>query len=410
MCVFVLVCVFCVCVSSLCVVQPVLVLCGYISGPKAHRGKRKNPEAPHCPPPPKTPHLNVGVYSFKSTECLLLSLTRRGRNAAMSMEDEEEEEDDDSPMREVFSSKVEPRAAPLRGACAGRVLATRRASAGDLLSGSCLDLPSRGSTSVGMGPRRRPQSFSLDAAAEVAAPTPSEAPGQWRSQRVLFRSEENLLSASRSSRFARLSEGTDTPDLLRFDHKVSASMASLSCRSRSPAITVTDTDPELPGYYSTRSTSISRCSSVSDHHSVTAAPPLRPYRPRSVGNLIDIGEHTEMSASCFSINAPVAEITMRPDFTSTVDLRGPSARMGLGGSSVDLRPGYCLNRRCQSSVDLFRPGAAAGGAAGAVRAAPAGAAVSAAPAPAAASSVSAHARRLNPDQSKTLSLCLCQWS
>ncbi|XP_076134194.1 DEP domain-containing protein 1A isoform X1 [Alosa pseudoharengus] len=352
----------------------VLVLCGYISGPKAHRGKRKNPEAPLCPPPYKTPHLN-GVNFFKSTECLLLSLIRR----------DAPEEEEESPMKEVFSSKVELRTALLRGACAGKVQAARRASGGRLLGGSCLDLP------AAAGPKRRPQSFSLDTTAGVVAGGINSAQGQRRSQSILFRSEENLLSTT--SRFTRLghSSATDAP----LDHNVSASMTSLSCSDSSPAIT--DTDSELSSLQSARSgSSSSRCSSVSDHPSVSTAPLLRPARPRSVGNLTDIVEHREMSASCFSMNAPVAEITMRPDFTSTVDLRGPGPARpaALGGSSVDVRPGYCLNRRCRSSVDLFRSTARATSAAAAAAAATAVSASTAA----SVSSVSTHTRRLGPDQ------------
>ncbi|XP_062412886.1 DEP domain-containing protein 1A isoform X2 [Sardina pilchardus] len=365
----------------------------------AHRGKRKNPEAPRCPQPSKAPHL-TGVNFFKSTECLLLSLIRRD-----AQEEEEEEAYDESPMREVFSSKVELRTAPRRGACAGKVLAARRASAADLLGGSCLDLPGRGPAAAALGPgaaKRRPQSFSLDTSAGggVAAVNNDDAHGQRRSQRVVFRSEENLLSTT--SRFSRFDHSSTTPpDLLRVDHKVSASMTSLSCSNRSPAITVTDTDTdsELSSLQSARSSGSSRCSSVSDHPSVSAAPLSRRARPRSVGNLLDIVEHSEMSASCYSINAPVAEITMRPDFTSTVDLREPrpALRPALRGSSVDVRPAYCLNRRCRSSVDLFRSTAGAASATTTAAAATAAAAVSASGA-ASVSSVSTHPRRLSPDQ------------
>ncbi|XP_031430524.1 DEP domain-containing protein 1A isoform X2 [Clupea harengus] len=341
----------------------------------AHRGKRKNPEAPHCPKPSKNPHLNA--VNFKSTECLLLSLIRKGGY--------EEEDQDESPMREVLSSKVQSRSAALRGGCAGKVRAARRASADDLLGGSCLDLPAAAGPTTTM--RRRPQSFSLATTTMTTRVVTDDAPGQRRSQRILFRSEENLLSTRSdcsSGRFTQLPHG-DTPatppgGVLRVGHQVSASMASLSRSSSSSNSNSTDTDSELsslPG--STRYI-------VNHRPSLNTGPLARPARPRSMGNLIDIAEHREESASCFSINVPVAEITMRPDFTSTVDLRGPSLR-SLSGSSLDVRPGLCLNRRCQSSVDLFRPPVASAAAA----------AVSATTV-SATTAVSTHTRRISPDQ------------
>uniref|UniRef100_A0A8C2FQG4 DEP domain containing 1a n=1 Tax=Cyprinus carpio TaxID=7962 RepID=A0A8C2FQG4_CYPCA len=77
-------------------------------------------------------------------------------------------------------------------------------------------------------------------------------------------------------------------------------------------------------------------------------------RPRSIGNLFDIEENREMCASSFSIHAPVAEITMRPDSTSSIGLRGPGL-LSLHGSCMDIRAGPSLSRRCQSSLDLSKP-------------------------------------------------------
>ncbi|KAM6921329.1 DEP domain-containing protein 1A isoform 1-T1 [Xenentodon cancila] len=65
----------------------VLVFCGYVAEPtKLQRGKRKNSDLPSVAPPAKS--------SFRSTECLLLSLLRQGSC------DEAE-----SPMRDVLSGK-----------------------------------------------------------------------------------------------------------------------------------------------------------------------------------------------------------------------------------------------------------------------------------------------------------------
>uniref|UniRef100_A0AAY4EW82 DEP domain-containing protein n=1 Tax=Denticeps clupeoides TaxID=299321 RepID=A0AAY4EW82_9TELE len=251
----------------------VLVLCGYVAAPKAQQGKRKNEEELHHPLPPKAPHLNSATL-LQSTECLLMSLIRK-----------EVQEENDSPMREVLRSSLKP-GMPHLG-----ISSVRRASAGALLGGSCLDLPRHGSGAT-VPVRLRPRSCSLDPDSN--------------SEKVLFRSEENLL-ASRSS-------GTS--------------------RSGGP----------------------SGCSPLESHLLAASRFP-RPSRARSVGNCLDIAEHREMSASCFSINAPVAEITMKPDCTSSVGLRRPGL-LSLAGSGADLRTAACLNRRCQSALDVSKPAAA----------------------------------------------------
>ncbi|XP_026179547.1 DEP domain-containing protein 1A isoform X1 [Mastacembelus armatus] len=66
----------------------VLAFCGYVTAPtKCQYGKRKKPDLPSAPPPAKT--------SFRSTECLLLSLLRQGTC-----------DESESPMREVLQSRL----------------------------------------------------------------------------------------------------------------------------------------------------------------------------------------------------------------------------------------------------------------------------------------------------------------
>uniref|UniRef100_UPI00398F7980 DEP domain-containing protein 1A-like isoform X2 n=1 Tax=Pristiophorus japonicus TaxID=55135 RepID=UPI00398F7980 len=55
----------------------ILVLCGYIMISNRQQGKRKNLDELSCPQPAKSQHLNSHINSFKSTECLLLSLIRK---------------------------------------------------------------------------------------------------------------------------------------------------------------------------------------------------------------------------------------------------------------------------------------------------------------------------------------------
>uniref|UniRef100_A0A4W5JKI1 DEP domain containing 1a n=1 Tax=Hucho hucho TaxID=62062 RepID=A0A4W5JKI1_9TELE len=296
----------------------ILVLCGYIVAPKTQRGKRKNQEEPSYPQPAKNPHMNSAVNLFKSTECLLLSLIRK-----------EAFEEGDSPMREMFSSKAQSTFAALKTGCAGRVpqmgLTRRRASSGDVLGGSSQSLArpeSSGASSVRL---RRPSSCSLERILDESAESDS------CSQHKLFQSTESLVSYKSGRKYS-------TPP-----------------QNKTDSLSVLDSYPysEPQGFVT-----MGVRSSISlpmDNLSVSQKP--MPKRPRSIGTCLDIAEHRGMSASCFSINAPVAEITVKPDSSSTFGLRGPSL-LNLRASSMDLRDlraGPSVSRRCQSSLDLSRP-------------------------------------------------------
>ncbi|KAL6108353.1 depdc1 [Pungitius sinensis] len=127
----------------------VLVFCGYVAAPATHpRGKRKKAELPSAPPPAKT--------SFRSTECLLLSLLRQGTC------DEAE-----SPMGEVLGGKLQSRLAALKG--------------GDQLGGSSASL-----TAVGLT-RPRAKSCSLETILDDSAPL---------TRQQLFLSNDSLASCA----------------------------------------------------------------------------------------------------------------------------------------------------------------------------------------------------------------------
>lgn len=346
-----------------------LVLCGYIVAPKTQRGKRKNQEEPSYPQPAKNPHMNGAVNLFKSTECLLLSLIRK-----------EAFEEGDSPMREVFSSKAQSTFAALKTGCAGRVpqmgLTGRRASYGDVLGGSSPSLvrsESSGASSVRL---RRPSSCSLERILDESAESDS------CSQHKLFQSTESLVSCKSNSGSKYSTPPQNKTDSLSVldsypysEPQVFVTMATPSCNTSSGVMTV-----EGSTHSSKNEGARSSISLPMDNLSVSQ----KPKRPRSIGTCLDIAEHRGMSASCFSINAPVAEITVKPDSSSTVGLRGPSL-LNLRASSMDLRDlraGPSVSRRCQSSLDLSRPTLAL-------------------------PSVFTYARRLSSEQSKPTSACLC---
>ncbi|XP_016412823.1 DEP domain-containing protein 1A-like [Sinocyclocheilus rhinocerous] len=250
----------------------------------------------------KTPNVNAANL-FKSTECLLLSLIRK-----------EAFDEADSPMREVFSSKAETKLETHRAQ--QPVFRGRRASDGDRLGGSYLEIPLAHKTEVPYG-RLRSRSCSLEGIVDN------------RSKNRLLRLSESLQSCSSD----KSSSQTDSPVDPNLKFELQGSLVSInSCIQTSS----NNTSTQLP----------------SDLRRTNQRPSRA--RPRSIGNLFDIKENREMSASSFSIHAPVAEITMRPDSTSSIGLRGPGL-LSLHGSCMDIRAGPSFSRRCQSSLDLSKP-------------------------------------------------------
>lgn len=176
----------------------------------------------------------------------------------------------------------------------------------------------------------------------------------------LFRSAESLASIRTNSTDRSSSQGSSPADM-ESKHDV---FSSISCN---------------PSSSETSQSNSSSSSHLASECQLTSQRITKP-RPRSIGNCLDISEHREMSASCFSINAPIAEITMRPDLSSsTVSLRGPGL-VRLHGSCLDVNKGPSNSRRYHSSLDLCKP---------VVLSRP---------------SMSSVARRLSPEQSKA---CMC---
>ncbi|XP_064189420.1 DEP domain-containing protein 1A isoform X1 [Anguilla rostrata] len=297
----------------------ILVLCGYIVVPKRQRGKRKSQEVPNCPQPPKTPHLN-NANAFKSTECLLLSLIRK-----------ESFEESESPMREVFSSKAQSDL--LGAACAKTIqqpdLVRTSANGSKFMTGSCQNLSQTTGTGAG-SVRLRPRSCSLEGV--INGSTRAHLPG------LLFQSSEHAIPGRSASLQHKASSLLNVHP--KAEQQVFASMASLSCSSNTSG-----DDPEV---FSVNSAS---SSSTPSPQQVLLAKRLQASQSNGFGNCAGVGDRREISASCFSINAPVAEITVKPEVSSSAGLKRLSV-FNLTGSSAKARAGPGVSRRCYSSVDL----------------------------------------------------------
>lgn len=256
------------------------------------RGKRKSLEEPSCPQPAKAPHLNA-ANAFRSTECLLLSLIRK-----------ESFEETESPMKEVFTTRIKTQ---FQGSRAHP---------------------------IGCPPNRfTRRSCSLERILDESADSSHKL--------ERFRSAESLASFRTNSTD---SSSPHAPSPADMEPKPDG-FCFMSCNTSS-----SKTCPSIGTFQSNSSLS----SHLSSECQPTSQRTARP-RPRSIGNCLDILEHREMSASCFSINAPIAEITMRPDLSSsTVSLRAPGL-VRLHGSCLDVSTMPSSSRLCHSSLDLCKP-------------------------------------------------------
>ncbi|XP_041862850.1 DEP domain-containing protein 1A isoform X1 [Melanotaenia boesemani] len=305
----------------------VLVFCGYVTAPaKLQHGKRKKSDLPAVPPPAKS--------SFRSTECLLLSLLRQGSC------DEVE-----SPMSDVLGGKLQSRLAALKGG-------------GDSqLGGSCTSLSTVGS----MKPQTR--SCSLELLLDDSAPL---------SQQQLFLSSDSLAPCSQSKK-----SQDDSP-----------SVAAQESPSDFTSVFKTNqiTCKNHPG------ATIRNRVSVISTTGVPAAQRLRSLRPRSVGSCLDIVvETTEeetkeikwqgRATSCLNVNTPASQNHSSSALHPTLSYQPPSsphhlfssfspAATKVQGSSAATGPGMSRNasstcnlwtlpapavvRRCLSSLDVSK--------------------------------------------------------
>ncbi|XP_035508689.1 DEP domain-containing protein 1A [Morone saxatilis] len=312
----------------------VLVFCGYVAAPTIHqRGKRKKPDLPSAPPPAKT--------SFRSTECLLLSLLRQGTC-----------DETDSPMTEVLGGKLQSRLAALKGEIA---------SAGDgQLGGSCMSLSTVGST------RPQTRSCSLETILDDSAPL---------TRQQLFLSNDSLASCAYSTRSqddspdaATLHSHTDFTSVSKATPAASENTTGGAPRNRQSVVSVAG---------------------------LSIAQRSRPFRPRSVGSCLDIVIETQeedvkeskwqgRATSCLNVNTPAEQhhssSASRPPSLSSYHLssssyhpfasfsssamakvQGPHATTGpsrprpaSSTSNLWTHPAPAALRRCLSSLDVSR--------------------------------------------------------
>ncbi|XP_061636382.1 DEP domain-containing protein 1A isoform X2 [Phyllopteryx taeniolatus] len=291
----------------------VLVYCGYVAAPTAYQGgKRKTPDLPSAPPPAKT--------SFRSTECLLLSLLRQGTC-----------DETESPMSEVLGGKVQSHLAVLRGA---------PASTDDgQLGGSYMSLSTAGSL------RRQTRSCSLETVLYDST---------LLTRQQIFLSNDSLASCFPSSRSqdsnSRTASTKTSVQSVSAPHSFARhSVDSVAARSAPQRVhtlpprsvgscldIVVETKEESfkETKWEGRAASCLHVNPSEDqHHSHVATPPL-----------------LSCSQPHASFSSPPATKAHSPDTTS--EPSGP--RLASSTSNLWTLPAPAVVRRCLSSLDVSK--------------------------------------------------------
>lgn len=298
------------------------VFCGYVAAPATHpRGKRKKSDLPSAPPPAKT--------SFRSTECLLLSLLRQGTC------DEAE-----SPMGEVLGGKLQSRLAALNGG-------------GGQLGGSCTSL-----SAVGLA-RPQARSCSLETILDDSAPL---------TRQQLFLSNDSLPSCAygRGSR----DDGPAVATPRAHADLASVSKATASTWENAPSGTTSSRLP-VAGAHRSRSSQPRSLGSCLDIVMETREEEVKdsklPGRATSCLNVSTPADQLHSAAwraPSLSRHLPYSSYHLFPSASSSAldKALGSHATAGPSGPgaasstcSLSTLPPAAVARRCLSSLDVSKP-------------------------------------------------------
>lgn len=297
---------------------PLSVFCGYVAAPATHqRGKRKKCDLPSVPPPAKA--------SFRSTECLLLSLIRQGTC-----------DETESPMTEVLGGKLKSRLASLRG--------------GDgQLGGSCISL------NTAAPARRQTRSCSLETILDDSAPL---------TRQQLFMSNESLASCSYSNRSRDDSHSSKTTSVTLEDAPVGTSRNRLSVVSMSGLSAV-------QRMHALRPRSVGSCLDiVMETKEEDVKEQKLQGRASSCLNVNTPADQPHSSSSsASSASRPPSLSSCHPSFssrplsslssTATAEAHGSHTTTGpraaTSTSNLWTLPAPAVVRRCLSSVDVSKP-------------------------------------------------------
>ncbi|KAJ4943841.1 hypothetical protein JOQ06_006335 [Pogonophryne albipinna] len=293
----------------------VLVFCGYVAAPNTinQRGKRKKLNLPSAPPPAKT--------SFRSTECLLLSLLRQGGC-----------DETESPMTEVLGGKLQSRLAALKGG-EGQ------------LGGSCTSL-----STVSFS-RSRTRSYSLETVLDDSAPL---------TRQQLFLSNESLASCTHSNMsqddsiantshtdFTSVSKSTPLNAGARIRNRLSIAQRSRFLRPRSlgsclDIVIETKEEDVMESKLQDRATSCLNMNTPAEqHHSSSAS------RPPSLSSY----PSAFPSYTLFSTFSSLASARVQGSRAPT----GPSGpRPASSTSNLRMLSAPAVVRRCLSSLDVSK--------------------------------------------------------
>ncbi|XP_008936988.1 PREDICTED: DEP domain-containing protein 1A, partial [Merops nubicus] len=290
----------------------ILVLCGYVTIPDICSGKRSVRDQKCDPQPSKMLPLN----SFKSTECLLLSLLRR----EPAKTKKEQEASRNSSPEELTSQKR--RAEKLQRS----QLLCKQSSAGNLIGGSCQNIPGFGNE---QDPPRtfRTRCCSLEGLGGAASV------GCNKGGADSFRESHVKISLGRRSGKQSLPQEHNTSSKLEQEHNTSSKL-----------------EPGLGDLCQNQTHALRRgsASTLQDEELLVES-----HRGKQTGRSLSFLSQRN-SRSCSSIHIPVAEITVKP--TCHLGGQGKPSTSGTAPPVDYIRPeasDIIMKRRlCRSTTEL----------------------------------------------------------
>ncbi|XP_067893360.1 DEP domain-containing protein 1A-like isoform X2 [Heterodontus francisci] len=311
----------------------ILVLCGYIMVSNRLQGKRKNLDELHCPQPAKSQHLNSHINSFKSTECLLLSLIRKDISEESNPLFEPEQQQKE--MECTSEQKLNRSEHNLQKGCARRInqyaKSYRKTDVKEeLIGGSCQNLTNLNNGHI-QHCSTKSRCYSIGNIVNLSSGNKLHKPLCHTDLNVARHQDGNEQSHNQASQ--SLAKSRSKAESMSNLYLESGRKQISKCSS---AWTLTEYSKEPWTNYAYQELLNGESTSAANQKSVHGQDQKnRNLQSQRLHHFSKMNCHELNTASnCkifkdigsqFNINAPVAEVTLKPDFSAQLGLRRPSA-------------------------------------------------------------------------------------
>ncbi|XP_067845816.1 DEP domain-containing protein 1A-like isoform X2 [Heptranchias perlo] len=327
----------------------ILVFCGYIMISNRQHGKRKNLDELSCPQPAKSQHLNSHINSFKSTECLLLSLIRKDISEENNplFEPEQQQEEMECASEQILIRNEHS----LQKGCARRlnqyVKSCRKANVKEqLIGGSCQNLTNLKNNHI-QHCSVKTRCYSVGYIENLSSGEKLHNPlchddldvGRHQDGNQRYHNRGFAYCRPKAESMSNLCLESGRQQIFNSSSRCSSAW-TLTEYSKEPWTNYTN--KELPNRESTNAAN-QKSVRVQDQQNLDLQTQRLHHFSKMNCHELNTASNCKISkdiGSYFNINAPVAEVTMKPDCSAQLGLRRPSTfslatTMGSGYPASD---------------------------------------------------------------------------